>query len=241
MSTIPNYTNDINDLKEKVNEKFDDLNIVADQLTNLFDKYAIKKNEMNDYNNKKIPELISKNAVEYANLKDEIDMLTLKYNHYSDELNKLNQQLQDIINADNNEVILNSYVKTRIDATESNLHTIKEKIMKETLKHYPLIKDENSRLKSNLDKNHNDESLKTVKQEYKIRSTQYLESMNNILFFTYYVLVFIFVYILSGKVMLLKMKLLLISVLLLFPFFIYSFQDNLNTLYHKFYKFLFVN
>jgi uncharacterized phage infection (PIP) family protein YhgE len=236
----PDYTSKINDLKKQVNEKFINLKNVSDKLTNLFNQYASKKNDINDYN-KKIPELVSKNAIEYANLKDEIDILTLKYNNYADELNKLNQQLQDIINADNNQIILNTYTQKTINSTNANIDSLKKKIGQETVNKYPEIKRENSQLESTLDKELNRKSMEIVKPEYKIRSTQYLDFFNNILFFIYYGLVFFFAYILSGKPMSLKIKLLLIFVFILFPFFIYSFQDNLNSLYHNIYKFLFVN
>jgi hypothetical protein len=235
----PNRTQEINRGKELIKYLKGDISNNQNKLTQLLESYKAKRDEIKKYNNNLIPELREKYKKELTELNAEIASLKQQYIYDVNELARLIKELAKYTN--DNDIIksVNEVKKTNLSNMNKSNDGLQINIAESTNEYYNLIKNENTSVITNLEIRASD--VENIKPEYIIRSTKYLEYLNNVFFFIYYLLVFLFAYFLNAKPKPMKIKAILIGILLLFPFFIYSFQDNLNSLYHNLYYFFFVN
>jgi hypothetical protein len=103
---------------------------------------------------------------------------------------------------------------------------------------YYSIKNENSNINKNIDIYNGSISKNGQKYKYTIQQLNEIEDINTVFFIIYYLLFIAFCYIVFYKNISKKIKLLLFFLFLLYPFFVYSLETLIYTIFNNIYLYI---
>jgi len=227
----PDRTGDINNLKNQIynrsmvitNNK-DYIVSVAGQVANNVNYYLAKINECRDR--------INKYTNDRKGLLEErtgtINVLNNKIKEYNNKLTTLLQNL-NYENAAN--FSINELLKEISDTSYQN-SVFHKSIIATTDQYHDAVHSENIRLNNNINPTNEEYSTDDSKLFYMTGTKESLKLINGVIFTIYYALIIILVYFIYDKDIHITVKISLITVLALFPFYITELQDNLRFLYN---------
>jgi hypothetical protein len=231
------------DLTGALSSVKNNINNLINRLTNE-KSYAIsaintKANNTNiytDYINNKIPGRLNDYENEKRDLLKKRDNKIIEKNNIMEEYNN-NREVLKKSNDINVDEIMNLNDVKDIAYSEAYKHNIlKKSIIVTTEQYYDAVRAENNMLDNNKIQSLDNYSTDNSKSFYILNTSDSIRFVNNIMFIIYYLLILILVYFMYNKNIHIYSKLILFLLLLLYPFFITEFQDNLRYVYHIFVK-----
>jgi hypothetical protein len=227
----PNGNTNINSLKQNINDitntipnKKDYIVNVAGQISDNVNNYLAMINECKE----RIRQYTKERGELIKERTSSIIILNQKIKEYNDKLTTLLQNL-NYERAQN--FSINELLKEIGDTSYQN-SVFHKSIIATTDQYHDAVHSENIRLNNNINPTNEEYSTDDSKLFYMTGTKESLRIVNGIIFTIYYALIIILVYFIYNKDINIIVKISLIIVLALFPFYITELQDNLRFLYN---------